>query len=68
MGCPRCDNLMVEETFVDIDADTHPPSFRGWRCVLCGAIVDPLILQHQADRPEPLLHQARTKKAFAWST
>jgi hypothetical protein len=68
MSCPRCDNLMVEETFVDLESDVHPLSFRGWRCVICGAIVDSLIVLHQTNRPEPLLHQPRTRKLVAWGT
>lgn len=53
---------MVEETFVDLQADTSPVSFTGWRCVVCGAIVDRLIVQHQAVRPEPHVHQTRARK------
>lgn len=52
MGCPRCENLMVLETFVDLESETYPGAFLGWRCVVCGAILDPVILFHQAERPE----------------
>lgn len=62
MGCPRCQSLMVLETFVDFESDSHPGSFLGWRCVGCGAILDPLILLHQADRPEPGECRARHRK------
>ncbi len=53
---------MVQETFVDLHADTNPVSFTGWRCVICGAIVDRLIAQHQIVRPKPHMHQTRTRK------
>jgi hypothetical protein len=53
---------MVEETFVDLQADTSPVSFTGWRCVICGAIVDALIAQHQIVRPKPHVHQTRARK------
>ncbi len=66
MGCPRCSNLMVEEVFVDMHADTNPLSFKGWRCVICGAIVDSLIARHQANRPQPMFHQTRARKALMW--
>lgn len=52
MGCPRCENLMVLETFADVESETSPGAFLGWRCVVCGAILDPVILSHQAERPE----------------
>lgn len=53
-GCPRCQSLMVVETFVDYESSSDPPSFLGWRCLICGAICDPLILLHQAKGWEPV--------------
>ncbi len=61
-GCPRCQNLMVREVFVDFESDCSPASFSGWRCVICGAILDPLILRHQAERPMPTYRRARVRK------
>ncbi|MBX3238143.1 MAG: hypothetical protein KF814_18500 [Nitrospiraceae bacterium] len=66
MGCPRCQNLMVEEVFVDMQADTSPSSFKGWRCIMCGAIVDSLILRHQSAPPQPIFHQTRARKPLVW--
>jgi len=42
MKCHRCGSLMVVEKFYDICE-----SFFGWRCVLCGEIVDRLILENR---------------------
>src|SRR5512147_1654872 len=53
MGCPRCHNLMVEETFVDQKASLTVSSFTGWRCPICGEILDPIILQNRTRHPEP---------------
>ena len=53
MGCPRCHNLMVEETFVDVETSPSVWSFTGWRCVSCGEILDPIILQNRTLHPEP---------------
>ena len=53
VGCPRCHNLMVEETFVDLQAESGGLSFMGWRCISCGEILDPLILQNRMRHPEP---------------
>ncbi len=50
-GCPRCHSLMVEETFVDLRTTFSMASFTGWRCVVCGEIVDPVILQNRRHHP-----------------
>ncbi len=63
MGCPRCQSLMVQETFVDWESDTGALYFTGWRCITCGDIVDPLIVQNRICRPEPVHGRARSKKA-----
>ena len=51
MGCPRCHNLMVEETFVDRETSPSVSSFTGWRCLICGEILDPIILQNRTHHP-----------------
>jgi hypothetical protein len=40
--CQRCHGLMVFEKFYGQNA-----SFYGWHCVLCGEILDPVILLHR---------------------
>ena len=48
MTCLRCDGLMVHEKFEDLDglwSSDH--EFAGWRCLNCGAIVDPVITAHR---------------------
>ncbi len=62
-GCPRCHNVMVEEYFQDLRDDTGSLRFKGWRCIICGEILDPIILQNRASRPKPLGGRARPKKA-----
>ena len=57
--CPRCHNLMVEETFVDLQAESGGGSFMGWRCIICGEILDPLILQNRTLHPEPQYRRVR---------
>ncbi len=59
---PPMRNLIVQETFVDLDADTNPFSFTGVRCVICGIILDSVIAQHQIIRPKPHMHQIRARK------
>jgi len=55
MDCLRCHGLMVEERFEDLRGDPHLISFRGWRCVCCGNIVDPVIIRHRAVGLAPVL-------------
>jgi DNA-directed RNA polymerase subunit RPC12/RpoP len=48
MRCARCGGLMVREQFEDLGAlglSDHEDA--GWRCITCGAIVDPVIAAHQ---------------------
>lgn len=73
MTCTRCKGLMVADDLIDLQESYVPMWMRGWRCVACGNIVDPLITRHrmmqrvgalgapQADGPMPML--ARPAKA-----
>jgi hypothetical protein len=61
MDCQRCHNIMVREVFADRQYDAGPGAFIGWRCIICGAILDPLILKHQASHPKPIAKRARLK-------
>jgi hypothetical protein len=47
MQCTRCDGLMVTDSLIDIKESSIPMWMKGWRCVSCGNIVDPLIQQHR---------------------
>ncbi len=42
MECPRCQGTMVVDHFVDL-ATSGEIWMPGWRCLMCGEIVDPLI-------------------------
>ena len=45
--CLRCDGLMVCELFEDCEGLSSDHEFAGWRCLNCGAIVDPVIAAHR---------------------
>ena len=47
MHCTRCEGLMVPDDLIDIQESSLPMWMRGWRCVSCGNIVDPLIQRHR---------------------
>jgi hypothetical protein len=38
---------MVVDDLIDMRESYHPMWMRGWRCVACGNVVDPLILRHR---------------------
>jgi hypothetical protein len=47
MQCTKCEGLMVSDNLLDIKESAIPMWMKGWRCVSCGNIVDPLILKHR---------------------
>ncbi|WP_447972966.1 hypothetical protein [Nitrospira sp. Kam-Ns4a] len=47
MHCHRCQGLMVVDHFIDMEDDSGHLWLRGWRCVACGAISEPLINRHR---------------------
>lgn len=47
MRCTKCEELMVIDDLIDMRESYHPTWMRGWRCVVCGNVVDPLILRHR---------------------
>src|SRR5512145_1850304 len=42
MRCQRCGGRMIFEKFYDVNN-----VFYGWHCVICGEILDPVILLHR---------------------
>lgn len=65
MECPRCHTEMFEEEFNDLNDDTGYLGFRGWRCILCGEIVDSVILSNRKRRPAPIT--GRNRKIMAYN-
>ena len=51
MRCARCNGLMVRDAFQDLLDETGDLCFYGWRCPMCGEIIDPTILTHRAHTP-----------------
>ncbi len=48
MACGRCGGLIVHDFFLDLLDDTGHFEFQGTRCVQCGDLTDPVILQNRA--------------------
>lgn len=71
MTCLRCEGLMVHEKFEDLDglwSSDH--EFTGWRCLNCGAIVDPVIAAHKritSSQRNTLLYQTLAYEAHPFN-
>ena len=63
MRCPRCHSLVIPEVFVDYEADSGAISFLGYRCLICGDILDATILRHRATHLAPSYSHARKRRA-----
>lgn len=63
MECPRCRGVMTRDWFADIDDDTGKREFPGWRCLICGEILDPVISANSHHHHEPFLGWSRKKFA-----
>ena len=49
MRCQRCSGRMIFEKFYDVNN-----VFFGWHCVICGEILDPVILLHRLSQDADL--------------
>jgi hypothetical protein len=71
MRCPRCNNGMIYDKFYG-----HFDSFWGWKCLICGELVDQVVLENRElmrmgrfpntrDR-KPLISDSRVKGSTTW--
>ena len=47
MECRRCQGLMVVDYYIDMEDDQGTHWLRAWRCMACGEVIDPGILQRR---------------------
>jgi len=47
MTCERCEGLMVSEQICDLQGMNSDLCVNGYRCILCGNIVDATILENR---------------------
>lgn len=62
MKCPRCAGLMMQDDYLDLQDEAGQCWFSAWRCLICGEVLDPLILKHRSAPPAPILDRARPHK------
>ena len=58
--CQRCNGRMAFEKFYG-----ENDSFFGWRCVICGDILDPVILLHRLSQEADLAIPEKKEKMMA---
>jgi len=51
MQCTRCQGTMIVDHFVDM-ATSGEIWMPGWRCLMCGEVLDPLIAYHRQQQRE----------------
>jgi hypothetical protein len=56
---------MVADRFTDLLDETGQITFGGWRCVLCGEIVDPVIVTNRMRR-ETVHTRPRHARLLTW--
>ena len=47
MTCERCDGLTISERICDLQGLSSDLCIEGYRCLLCGDVVDATILEHR---------------------
>jgi phage major head subunit gpT-like protein len=62
--CVRCGGLMVVEHYIDLQDDTGQIGLTAWRCMSCGEVIDPIILQNR-ERPAPNLLYGTKQRKYA---
>lgn len=62
--CARCGGLMVVEHYIDLQDDTGQIGLTAWRCMSCGEVIDPVILQNR-ERPAPNLLCGTKQRKYA---
>ncbi|RMG60910.1 MAG: hypothetical protein D6713_01540 [Deltaproteobacteria bacterium] len=58
MKCPRCNGLMIYERYQDM-----LEVFYAWRCVICGEVVDDVVLKNRTGKEEEEKKEKKTRAA-----
>ena len=60
MNCSRCGGLMVPNCFLDYWEDNGELGYNGFRCVSCGEVIDPKILDNREALEPVMAHEVET--------
>jgi len=71
MHCTRCQGLMMEDQLFDFEGTQGFMWMKGWRCMNCGHIVDPVIAANQRVHEATLLvrpcEELETEHEHRWA-
>ncbi len=59
MNCPRCSGYMMHDYYLELQDKTSQCRVTAWRCLICGEVLDPVILKHRSSPQEPMVGRAR---------
>lgn len=59
MNCLRCHGLMVPARLEEAVGATSGAPTCGWRCLLCGEVIDSVIAANRKGHAEPLPNRSR---------
>lgn len=61
MSCLRCHGLMVPTRLEEAAGVTSGGSLSGWKCLLCGEVIDSVIAANRKHHAEPKRNRARLR-------
>jgi len=64
MTCLRCEGLMVIDRFDDLQDDTGQNYFQAWHCLVCGEVIDPVIILNRQNHSKPFPNRNRKIMAY----
>lgn len=64
MPCRRCSGMMVKDLALD---ETGRADYSVWRCIICGNIIDPVILINRTTKWSASKKRAYVRRAVSWS-
>jgi hypothetical protein len=67
MECPRCAGLMMSYDLAELRHFAQPVEVNCWRCLMCGEILDPVIIANRQSRPSTRADRARQNFALQTS-
>lgn len=60
--CVRCGGLMVLDHYIDLQDDTGQIGLDAWRCMSCGEVIDPVILDNRFGPAPNLIYGTKQRK------
>ncbi len=59
MNCSRCSGLMIRDDFLDLKGEAGQGWVVAWRCLICGDVLDRVILANRKTPAEPMVDRRR---------